>query len=370
MRTLTFSVIGAILLTITGSGPVAATPCSNLTDTETMKKWYEYALIAEAPKRSDFTYMKNCVTSEGITKAEKPDDIVDIVVPEEFAALVVSRVDNNRLKLQHTQRNGDDDISPFSVGCKAETDEQPILVELGFKLLAQIINERVVFYLTGTELQGGIIDRNTGERIVVSQGTIPWKPAQVRANFEGEQCLFPFVKETVDVFCEVIHSSRESRNEDIQQVHAEFVRTNGDEFFSDQMKTLTMIGHSLGGSATQYVALNLPDHCMPDGNLEAFNAYAIFASPGLEHLTCASVSRNVPNVYLINGDWFLNTVFPDRRQNGQITVFSYENSEQSWPGHFIEEVQNTICGCLKGQGALSYMDGNMRNRDILTAELC
>ena len=97
MRTLTFSIIGATLLTITGSGPVSATPCSDITDTEMMNKWYEYALIAEAPKRNDFTYMQNCVTSDGITIAEKPDDIVDIVVPEEFAALVVSRVDNKAL---------------------------------------------------------------------------------------------------------------------------------------------------------------------------------------------------------------------------------------------------------------------------------
>ena len=269
MRSFVLSALVAVLVINISRGQAAAAMCPPNPDQKRMKTLYEYALIAEAPKRNSFAYMKDCKTDEGNVKAKKPDGIVDIVVPMEFTKLVENRIDNSRLRIQPTQRNDSGELSAFSVGCTARRDSESILVEIGFKLLASVTSDGVFFYLTGTEVKGGIIHRDTGERIIVSPGTNPTQLAEIRANFDGEQCVFPFVRETVKVFCEVIQSRGESEAQDnaIHGVHEAFLKANNGEFFSSQTKEFTMIGHSLGGTATQFVALDPPNHCLPDGNI-------------------------------------------------------------------------------------------------------
>ena len=364
MRISTWSMVGTILLTVALWQPAYAAICANPNghNITYLKTLYGYAQLAEAPKRHDLSYMENCETRSGKVIAESPADVLELIVPKEFTDLVMSRADNDRARLQPTRPNRSRTFLPFTVGCSVERNDANILVNFSFKLLVRIIGDRAFFYLTGTEVKGAVVLSSSGTPITIVAGTNLFRLPEIRANFEGEDCVFPVVKTTVAVLCEVLRHQEGPAYEAL-------IKRNGNAAFSKRRQSVTMIGHSLGGSATQYVASNIPDQCKPEGHFVAFEAYA-FASPGLMEQEDAQRQSESLGGYLINGDWLLQRAFSDRFQRGRVSVFTPPGPRMSCPGHFIDEVQESICLCLQGKGMLDFPKGGLHNAQMFTDQRC
>ena len=385
MRTAPYSVVGAILVILAVCGQASATTCQDLKrqDEETynhLKKLYEYARIAEASKvdileekKDNVEETNKCVGGNGNVIAELPENIKHLEVPTAFLDEVQVFVDEHgngtnigRAKLrligpkEHPGRT-------FSIECSTSADDRSVLVEFGFSVLARAFGDRVEFFLTGTALKGKTFVRGAEETIVVAPGTDLGKLEQIMANFRGDECVFPVFEQTVSVFCETL------RTADNSGIFGSFAEKNHDyvDLFNKEHHSLTLVGHSLGGSATQYVATNLPDECNPEGRLEKFDTFA-FASPGFR--TSAEYQKNSDDLhgYLINGDLVLQSIFSKRIQGGQVIIYTPPEPQQSrvCPGHFIEEVRETICVCLRGDGQIDEFSGVVENGKILAAERC
>ncbi len=169
----TCSVIAALLTAMTVCNSTSAMMCADADDdgSTRLKKLHEYAQIAEAPKQNDLGYMEDCIDISGVVLAEKMTNVVELTVPENFIRLVRNVADNNRAILRPSQRRWNGGNSPFSVGCSAERNNENVLIDFGFKLLASIVGDLAFFFLTGTEMKGTVVVRETGERILISPGT-------------------------------------------------------------------------------------------------------------------------------------------------------------------------------------------------------
>ena len=366
MNTTIWMAITVIFTVTIGWTSASVAMCnSNEEEIAVIKKLYEYAQIAEAPKSDNLQYMENCVGENGSVIANKPDDIIDLFIPNEFIDLVIARADNDRAILQPSKQRRDGVILPFTVGCSVERGSQNIVINFSFKLLARIIGNRALFYLTGTEVKGTVVVRSSGEPIAIIPGTHFLQLPEVRANFEGEECAFPVVKTTVGVLCKVLQNRKGT-------VYRALVERNGNKAFVPDLQSITMIGHSLGGSATQYVASNIPDQCVPEGNFLGFDGYS-FAGPGLESRESQGDTGHKAKClrsYLIDGDWLLQRAFLDRFQYGRIAVYSPPKGQIFCPGHFIDEVQNALCMYLQGTGKMDYSKGGVKNSRLLLTERC
>lgn len=87
---------------------------------------------------------------------------------------------------------------------------------------------------------------------------------QIGANFAGEDCVFPVANFTLHRICE--EANRLKRD------YSEWLRT-------DDNDRLTVVGHSLGGAAAQFIANSMPPS-MNDGRLQdcpGMNAYSFGA---------------------------------------------------------------------------------------------
>ena len=365
MRTAARTVLSAGLIVLASCGTASALMCDALGSGQIMdmKKLYKFALLVEALDHPDLSDMPECTKSDRTVIVEPPDDVVEITVPQEFVTAVMNRmeeIENRRARLRPTRVGEDDQRSPFEVGCIAEVDGEDLVVAIGFIIFRLAVDNVVSYYVTGTEVTGHIIDQD-GNRIVLQEGTDLGELPQIRANFEGEECVFPAVKETVNVLCEVF-----KQTDDHDGVYAAFVESNKRSVFpesSDEF-SLTLVGHSLGGAAVQYLAENFPDDCKPEGKFKAFEAYA-FASPGLVSTTAPQQLSVDLHGYIIDSDWLLEKLFSTRTQTGKLSVFNHPAGTPPSRGHSICEVRNSICSCLQGQGRIEMRDGNPENADIL-----
>lgn len=368
MRPNVCSAISTILISFAVGGPASAMMCNdpNVSPNYELKTLYEYAQIAEVPKNRGLNHMEDCFDSEGKMIAQRPTGIVELIVPREFTDLVAELViaQNERAMLRPTSRDGDG-RTPFTVGCRSDNRDWGILIDLSFKLLAIPRDQGVSFYLAGTEARGTVVAGEAGEPITVLGGTDLSKIPEIRANFEGESCVFPLVKTTVEVLCNALRYQRGKAYD------ALFEANSNNEVFSLKPQSLIMVGHSLGGSATQYVASNFPEDCKPEEGVDfSFEAYA-FASPGLTNQRSTSLQSNTLHGFLINGDWVLRRAFHDRFQIGRIAVFRPPaDSRMFCPGHTIDEVQAGICSCLKGEGVIRHFPGGIENSKIGTEQRC
>lgn len=169
--------------------------------------------------------------------------------------------------------------------------------------------------------------------IIRFPGTTIKNPGQWAANFVGEACIFPAATYTVEAICE---SYREN-----QLVFAD----TGETFFATENGATTLVGHSLGGAAVQYIS-----HFVPHGSCGNIDVYA-FGSIGLqslsnEHMLPIGVSLQT---YVSQCDWLAQMLFHDSKQAGNIT--SMESDE-----HTIDEIQNDICKCINGDEQLNMVN--------------
>ncbi|MXZ49334.1 MAG: DUF2974 domain-containing protein [Rhodobacteraceae bacterium] len=347
-----------LMMKLWTSPAAAMCPPNNDTERNFLLTLYKFAQIAETPKHKNLDYMTACESDDGNVAA--PDDIQDIVVPQEFIDRVLYLSDNSLATIVPSDTGNSGAIMPFRIRCNRGWNNNNVLIDLSFKLLAVVVGNRTVFYLAGTELEGTVVEDESGNPIAILPGTDISQLGQVKANFEGEKCVFPIVRNAVDTFCEVL------RGRD-GEIFKSFIENNGDNqnVFSHEASSFFLIGHSLGGSAAQYIASNIPQNCRDQGFI--FSAFA-FASPGLITQEDSQQPLDHLGGYFINGDWLLRNVFSSRFQLGQIAV--HRQPEHSCPSHTINEIQTSICSCLQGKGHLNFYSNGVQNANANTEEVC
>ena len=164
-------------------------------------------------------------------------------------------------------------------------------------------------------------------------GTVLLDAAQVRADFFGESCVFPAARYVFDVLCEAHRTGK--------------LYPDG-EVPSNRHSIPTLVGHSLGGAAVQYIALHRGGPPRgPSAECDGVKAYA-FGSIGLETVP-AGAQVGLPSsleTYLSTCDWMTQLLFPGRFQAGRIV------SIRSW-SHVLDSIQSDLCECTRGDGTSS-----------------
>ena len=211
-----------------------------------------------------------------------------------------------------------------------------------------------------------IVGRNEGTDqtwvpLVGSDGTIAlpgtsWEHLvrQPAANFVGEQCVFPAARYVLYAMCTPQHDGDEG--------------ASGAELSIDQGGP-TVVGHSLGGAATQYIAISGPPDDLPNVSppwrmCPSVNAYA-FGSIGL---SANAVGEN-PIVngslrsYIASCDWLTGMLFRSNLQTGHVLTLTAGS-------HSINGIQSDLCKCLQGRGNLTFRDYGLSGIAQSRASLC
>lgn len=183
-------------------------------------------------------------------------------------------------------------------------------------------------------------DRNSNAEWVVpefgSDGTITfpgtrlYDSSQVTSNFVGEGCVFPVARLVVDMVCEQIVNENNQDNEEKPP----------DSGFRTENNRLTLVGHSLGGAVTQFIATSWSSqrNDTRSSNCPGYDAYA-FGSIGLEPPDSdyqQAVHGSLVS-YISNCDWVAQKMpFSKRIQLGHLFTLSHTDK------HLIDSIQKSV----------------------------
>ena len=125
---------------------------------------------------------------------------------------------------------------------------------------------------------------------------------------------------------------------------------------TDGVKRLAVIGHSLGGAATQHIVQRVSQDGETRYDLDgyAFSSFGLDADPQTEGVTS----------YYIKGDWL--TTIPLRRQIGRVLRYA-PRQRWGWSSvtkHHLETVQTAICKCIRGQGTIYAESPRQEQREL------
>ena len=171
---------------------------------------------------------------------------------------------------------------------------------------------------------GAIVDLKTN--VVSLPGTDSFR--LFWANFGGEKCVFPAARFTINAICEYANSEES--------------KTSSTSLRIEDGKP-TLVGHSLGGAAAQYIATSRPYR--GESKCPGVDAYA-FGSTGLtpQSPNIAPAIRGTLTSYVSECDWLVQLGFSSRIQPGRLFTLSRTKS------HFIDDIQGDICDCLRDMG--------------------
>ena len=181
--------------------------------------------------------------------SEESIDINELGFPKELAERVTRHIiestEDTRVIVQPTRKNRNGDILQLTVGCRNESHRLAGVPFIGFSLnqFVKTVDLRISsFYLALTGVMGNVDGNGSIESVTVIPGTDLSEFSEIFANVYGERCVFPHVRTAIEVLCGYMQDGEDP-------VYGRF---------SHQSKSLTVIGHSLGGSAAQFVALSVP----------------------------------------------------------------------------------------------------------------
>ena len=177
--------------------------------------------------------------------------------------------------------------------------------------------------------------------LVTFPGTDPEDWRQMLANFVGQMCLFPAAHIALHALCTVAEP-RDARldRESSEETVTAWLRIDADH------GAPTVVGHSLGGAVTQYIAVTSPPSALStDAGLPprcpGVNAYA-FGSTGLR----PNIAGHTPSIhgqltsYASDCDELVQELFRGRVQPGRLfTLPSYS--------HWIDDIQSDLCRCRR-----------------------
>ena len=170
-------------------------------------------------------------------------------------------------------------------------------------------------------------------------GTDPKQARELLANLVREECLFPAAHLVLRALCTVPNPKPDT----------------GDWLRTDKNGRPNVVGHSLGGAVTQYIAISAPPELpSKDGDsrnaCREVNAYT-FGSTGLATDTAGdapSISGQLTS-YASDCDDLVQKLFSGRVQPGRVfTLRSYN--------HEIDDIQADICRCRRFPGTQMLHD--------------
>ena len=201
------------------------------------------------------------------------------------------------------------------------------------------------------------------EGTITFPGTDPLASKQLLANFFGEKCVFPAAHLALYALC----TPPDTAPANDGPVTARTPTTSNDPANGwvrpDKNGRPTVVGHSLGGAVTQYIATTAPpEPPSTDGGSQiacsGVNAYT-FGSTGLT----ADTAGAAPTIhgelwsYASDCDHIVHSVpkFPGRVQPGRVfTLPSYS--------HWIDEIQADLCKCREPDGTEALHDHGTRRQ--------
>jgi len=321
----TFIVVGLILSVF--NSPAFSQSCG---PEETVKKLLKHSHLAERLEDQQGYYDVNSQCANHVPDRDQ------IYLPnhwnsEEFASVLqeVVGTKTNRETFVEDERGS----NTLRVGCRDLVDWA---VEMRFYREQSTGADSVLMQVVGKVGEQSDADWEIPvlrDGIVTIPGTDFFDPSQIRSNFSGQECAFPAVKYTLFKICE---DAKEHGKE-------AWLRLDEDD-------RLIVVGHSLGGSAAQFIASSWPSSVSEESYPECpgVDAYA-FGSTGLEPATEYPPTIHGSLISYISSCDQLVRLFP-RVQAGHLLTLSPTSS------HSIDSIQGDLCNCLNEEGDFQFND--------------
>lgn len=257
----------------------------------------------------------------------------------------------------------EDKFNTIYVGCRQEVRrfgfELDLAVEMRFYqlepdegLIHDVIQMNVAGKPSGNASAAWAPIFGFDGRIIPLPGTDLWRMRQILSNFVGEDCVFPTAKFTVYAMC--------------AQANAAESRDGSNFSLPTQSRRPTLVGHSLGGAAAQFIA---SARRPPSGGnwpeCRGVNAYA-FGSIGLkptgpnDHPSKGGTLK----AYASKCDRAVQNLFSDRVQTGHLFTISSTTS------HLIDDIQQDLCKCLRGNESRKFLDYGSLDPPLVNFSLC
>lgn len=303
-----------------------------------VKELFRYSQLAERPSHRDEDEPIDC-SDDTTTHVPPVLDMLPIPVPttwiSDFRPLLGEVVGNQTGKQTFVEPLSDDPgNNTLHVGCRDQSIRFDAAVEMSFyrrNTGADIIQLKVAGRQSGDSNSEWVVPKIDPDGTITLPGTNWGTSWQIISNFVGEGCVFPAAKFAVYTICE-----RASQFEK-ERISSEFwLRTENDK--------LTLVGHSLGGAAAQFIANSWPsevnDASWP--SCPGVDAYA-FGSIGLQppEADHRPTVRGTLMSYTSDCDGVAQfDMFSERVQAGHLFTLSPTEN------HRIDKIQKDLCGCL------------------------
>lgn len=337
--------VAAALLLIVLSSPVLSDSrsCKFLQDAErvTLQTLFLYSQLVERPE--DISQKEPTVCYKGGIQLTPP---VPKMIPISISSVMPNarRLHGRMVDVHEIQRAFVEPSTQINnmlhVGCRHTIFNIDVAVEMRFFRRdngADVVQLGVVRRPLGGDSSdwvpviqpnGTVADPETD--VILLPGTDSFR--LFWANFWGEMCALPAARFTINAMCEY------ANNEEGEASGLSLRTENG---------KLTLVGHSLGGAAAQYIATSRPFREEP--KCPGVRAYA-FGSTGLtlQPSNTQSMTRGTLTSYISECDWLIQRGFASRIQLGRVFTLSRTDS------HFIDGIQGDICDCLRDTGNHSF----------------
>ena len=183
----------------------------------------------------------------------------------------------------------------------------------------------------GRDPAGAWVPLEVSGNVISLPGTDWEEIATIGSNLFGKYCAFPAARFAVLKLCEWANTSREGESiTDDESITS--VLTQG--------QTPTLVGHSLGAAAAQFIASSDPiglPQC-PDISAYAFGSIGVAAD-----VIGAQPDGERLKSYLSECDGYAQS-FGWRTQPGHLFLLSGPENEN----HYIDDIQEDLCKALKG----------------------
>ena len=304
-----------------------------------MSELFRHSQLAERPDDREDRVDESCSTG-GTTLVEAVPDLQSRPVPPTLydPSTLYGNLESQLRELIDPRAFVDpprdqENTNTLYVGCEDEIlNLFDVAVEMRFHrrdIGADVIQLDVVYREDdGDNEWSRFIDPDSGEVIV-----LPGAERELRqwlATLAGERCAFPAARFAVYAMCE--HANLEEGDASDSSLRVADGRP-------------TVVGHSLGGAAAQFIATSRSSRKSNDWpTCPGVNAYA-FGSIGLTSSSVGDIHGTL-KTYASDCDWLVSdrySPFADRVQTGHLFTLS-SNS------HLIDGIQRDLCGCLRGDG--------------------
>ena len=340
-----------------------------------MQNLFKYAQIAERPKHQDNTYMWSCSLPDG-NEVPPPKNIFPLRLTGDAVRKIDSQL-KERAKSDGFDRaylaNVEDSDGSLSVACKGKDEETTLPIYLKIHAYIVLLGD---FLNLGMSFSAEIVDTdNSGKKTTViwspyydydkkelvysSKGTKITDIQQVLGNYLGEECAFPAIKLAVTHVCKYFFHDVRNISDSSESQYFDILPEKLDSIRKSELYSTVLTGHSLGGQAVQYIAADPPQVCSITGKItqDTFRAYAFASTRNRPKSTERSDhGQNIQctlESYLILGDQVLVRLGLGKQQTGRITSYNPDLGATLGSRHGIDEIQRSICRCLKGHGQVS-----------------